>query len=175
MKTSFVNQFLYELSYFTNRKGIRLLPPASNSDLLAAEKELNYNFCPQMAFFLTHINGGRILEVAIKGVNSLGIRKIPKGLDIVNDNLIMRTFDGWTHSWLLIGEDGFGNYYVMDNSRVLEDDEHPILFVDHEAIGEDWATYEFATSYSEFLIKLVLEMKKIYTPDGNIKDLENRP
>ena len=63
----------------------------------------------------------------------------------------------------------------MDNSRVLEDDEHPILFVDHEAIGEDWATYEFATSYSEFLIKLVLEMKKIYTPDGNIKDLENRP
>lgn len=173
MDTPFVDNFVEELNYFTSRKGISLLPPATEEDILEAEKVLNCKFSSQMAYFLKRINGGRILEVNIKGVQSSGIRKIPRGLNIVGSNEILRTFEGWVASWLQVGEDGFGNYYVVDTAQHLNNGEYPVIFVDHEAIGEEGSSIEYAASYSEFLLKVVREMKKIYTPNGDLKDLLN--
>ena len=172
MDASFTNRLLSELGYFTNKKGIILLPPTDGDAIRTAEKKLDCMFSPQMASFLTHYNGGRIFEITIKGVQSLGIKKIPKGLDILESNQILRTFDGWNPNWLEIGEDGFGNYYVVDVNRKLRNGEYPVVFVDHEAIGEKDALMEYAAGYFDFILKATGEMKRIYTPEGDLNDLK---
>lgn len=174
MDVLFTNRFLSELNYFTNKKGISLLYPANYEDIRAAEKNLGCKFSPQMTFFLTQFNGGRIFEITIKGVQLLGVRKIHKGLDIVESNQVLRTFNGWNLNWLEIGEDGFGNYYVLDLNRKLKNGEYPVLFVDHEAIGEDQATIEYAEGYFEFVLKAISGMKKIYTSSGDLNDYDNK-
>lgn len=174
MDTLFTNQFSSELDYFTNRKGILLLSPANSEEIQTSEKNLGCRFSPQMNLFLTQFNGGRIIEIIIKGVQLLGVRKIHKVLDIVESNRALRKFDGWNLNWLGIGEDGFGNYYVVDISRKLENGEYPVLFVDHEAIGEDEGSIEYARGYFEFVLKAISEMKQAYTPNGDLNDLNNK-
>jgi cell wall assembly regulator SMI1 len=174
MDSLFTNRFSSELNYFTNRKGISLLSPANDEEIQTSEKNLGCKFSPQMALFWKQFNGGRIIEITIKGVQFLGVRKIDKGLDIVESNQVLRTFDGWNLNWLEIGEDGFGNYYVVDLNRKLENGEYPVLFVDHEAIGEEDASTEYAGGYFEFVLKAISEMKQIYTPNGDLKDLNNK-
>jgi len=173
MDAFFTNRFLSELNYFTNRKGITLFSPANNEDILAAEKTLGCRLSPQMKRFLTQFNGGRIIEITINGVQLPGLRKIHKGFDIVESNRVLRTFSGWNQNWLEIGEDGFGNYYIVDVNRILENGEYPVLFVDHEAIGEDEATMEYAEGYFEFVLKAIGEMKQLYTPSGDLIDLSS--
>lgn len=172
MDISFINQFLYELEYFTNKKRVSLLSPARQEDIWAAEKILNCTLSPQMIFFLEYFNGGRIFEVTIKGVQPIGVRKIPKGLDIIESNQILRTFYGWNSYWVEIGEDGFGNYYVIDTNRILGNGEYPIIFIDHEAMGEDNSSIEYAGGYFEYVLKVIGEMKHTYSPNGNLKNLK---
>lgn len=172
MDTSFVHRFLDELGYFTNKKGISLLPPTNEEDILAAEKTLNCTFSPQMTFFLKQFNGGRILEVSINSVQSLGLKKIPGALDIVERNQILRTFYGWNSSWLEIGGDGFGNFYAVDTNRKSGNGEYPVVFIDHEAIGEDEASVEYAEGYFEFILEVIGEMKLAYTPNLDLKGLK---
>jgi hypothetical protein len=171
MENLFTDKFLSELNYFTNKKGVFLLSPASEEEIGSAEKILGCKFSPQMILFLTQFNGGRIIEITIKGVQLLGLRRIHKGLDIIESNQVLRTFNGWNLNWLGIGEDGFGNYYVVDISQKLENGEYPVFFVDHEAIGEDEALMEYAAGYYEFVIKVISEMKRIYSPSGDLNDL----
>ena len=169
MDTSFINQLTFELEYFTNKKGIILYSPASEGAITIAERILGCNFSPQMWLFFKKYSGGRILEVNIQGIQSTGLRKIPKGIDIIESNQFLRTFNNWNPSWLHIGEDGFGNYYVVDLIKRSESGEYPVIFVDHEAIGKKEFVYQYASSYSEFLIKVVGDMKQLYTPDGELK------
>jgi len=73
MDTSFANRFLSELDYFTNKKRIVLLSPATEEAIRAAEKKLGCTFSPQMTSFLTQFNGGRILgSLPLERVKRIG-------------------------------------------------------------------------------------------------------
>jgi hypothetical protein len=172
MDNSFTNLFLDELEYFINKKGIILLAPANKEDIQAVEKILDCEFSPQMSFFLTQINGARIKEVIISGVQSLRLRKLPNDLDIVETNQFLRTYTGWNPNLIEIGVDGFGCLYVIDTSRKMENGEYPVSYLDHEDIGEDKPLREYAAGYFDFLLKVIGEMKRIYTQSGDLYDLE---
>ena len=164
-------QFLDELEYFTNKKGISLQSPANEGEILAAEKILNCSFSPQMISFLRQYDGGFIIDISIDGVQYAEGRELPEGLDLIKTNQSLRTCPGWNPNWLEIGQDGFGNYFVADMTRKLGNGEYPILFVDHEAIGADDCSSEYSTGYFEFILKSVAEMKEIYTQSGELYDL----
>ena len=61
---------------------------------------------------------------------------------------------------------------MVDISWKLENGEYPVLFIDHEAIGEDEASMEYAASYFEFILKVICEMKRIYKAGGDLNDLK---
>jgi cell wall assembly regulator SMI1 len=159
----------YELEYFTNKKGITLYDPATKEAINAAEETLGCNLSPQMkSFFIVH-SGGRILEMSIQGVPSLGLRQLPKDINILYTNQLLRALPDWEPFWLYLGSDGFGNYFVADTNQLGEIGEYPIIFIDHEQIGNKEFSFLYAKSYFEFLSKIVAEMKRIYTPKGELK------
>lgn len=61
---------------------------------------------------------------------------------------------------------------MVDTSRKSGNGEYPVLFVDHEAVGEDGASLEYAAGYFEFVLKATGEMKCVYTPDGDLHGVD---
>ena len=161
------------LQYFEGR-GIVLLPPAPEEALVEAETRLNCNLSPQHKEFLRRFNGGRILEIHLFGVPMPGIRRgIPNRIDIVARNIEFLSEEWWPKPWRRIGKDGFGNYFVIDLIRQSEAGEYPVLFLDHETLGGDIRSSDFAPDYFGFLEKVIDEMIQLYTPEGRLKPKSN--
>ncbi len=160
----------HELKYFTNRKGIKFYEPATKEAIIAAEEALGCKFSPQMkSFFMIH-SGGKILEMSVQGIPSVGLRQIPIELNIVYRNHLLRALPNWGPYWLFLGSDGFGNYFVANTDQMTDNGEYPINFVDHEEIDDKEYSFLYANNYIEFLSKIVAEMKSFYTPEGDLKD-----
>lgn len=164
----FLSNLEARLGYFKTRV-LRWYPPAPEEAIARAEMELRCNLSPQYKAFLRWHNGGYILEINLRGVQLLGIKRIPKRMDIVAQNLSNWSYEWWPRRWLELGTDGFGNYYIADLSRRDETGEYPILFVDHETLGGEVATRDFAPSYFQFLSQVVDEMIDLYDPYGKLK------
>lgn len=162
------------LQYFGG-KGIDLLSPATEEALILAESKLSCSLSPQHREFLRKFNGGRILEIHLYGVPRPDIRRgIPNRIDIVSNNLEFWSHEWWPKSWLRIGKDGFGNYFISDLSRRSPTGEYPVLFVDHETLGGDFgdiSSSDFAPDYFGYLGKIVDEMIQLYTPEGHLKSI----
>ncbi len=165
---TFINNFEGELEYFTNRKAIKLYRPDAEDVITLSEDKLGCAFSPQMKQFYSRYNGGRIFEVRIQGIPSIGFSHISKDYDIVETNMFLRKLKGWEPYWLDIGMDGFGNYYVADVNQRQLNGEYPIIFMDHEQIGNRDFSSLYAESFSEFILKAVNEMKHIYSPIGDL-------
>lgn len=150
---------------------IRLNAPAPKEAVAEAEHQLQVSLSPQHKAFLRMHNGApMLLEFKLYGVQLPGVRRIPKGKDLVHMTLWWRTFQFWPLSWVHIGSDPYGNLYVSDCSRANNAGEYKVLWVDHETIEEDRALY-YAASYFTFLDRIVDEMLAIYNQDGSRKEL----
>lgn len=156
------------LGYFSKRI-LKLYQPAPEDAISNAETQLNCALSPQYKDFLRIYNGGRIIEVHINGVQLLGLERIPREMSITDRNIILWSREWWPNSWLELGTDGFGNYYVADLSSKYASEEFPILFVDHEEVGRKGAASFFASEYNGFLQKIIDEMINLYSPDGKLK------
>jgi cell wall assembly regulator SMI1 len=148
---------------------LKLYPGAPDEAIAYAESQLNCVLSPQYKEFLRIYNGGRIIEVHINGVQLLGMKRLPKGMSIVDRNFEFRSHEWWPKQWLELGTDGFGNFYVADLSRRNVENEYSILFVDHESLGDDVFRPAFALDYFSFLKKVLDEMIQLYTPEGRLK------
>lgn len=160
------------LRYFSG-KVINLNPAAPDEAISNAESRLDCVLSPQHIEFLRVHNGGRIVEIHINGVQLSGMKRIPKEMSLVDQNLDLWSHEWWPKQWLEMGTDGFGNYYVADLNHRNKGGEYPVLFVDHESLGGEVLVSVYASDFFGFLVKIVDEMIEIYTSEGRLKKSNN--
>lgn len=160
-------QILARLKYFEPRAiEIELAPPAPSDWILSCENAIGHRFSPQVREFLLVHNGCRIVEVRLHGVPKQP-RSSRGELNILTSYHYNRqSFEGWNSSWLELGSDGFGNYFVADLAKPDASGEYPILLVDHEEIGRPNAARYFADDYFAFMAQVIDEMIQLYEPDS---------
>jgi cell wall assembly regulator SMI1 len=160
-------QLLTRLEYF-EASAIKLAPPAPSDWIASCEDAIGYRFSPQVREFLLVHNGCRIVEVGLYGVP-----KQPKSsrrdLNILTRFLANTAIEAWNTSWLELGRDGFGNYFVVDLAKPDATGEYPILLVDHEEIGRPNAAKHHAVDYFAFIAQVIDEMISRYEPNGRLR------
>lgn len=166
----FLSEFHAKLEYFANKR-VKLRQPATSEAIVAAEARLGYSLSPTLRRFLLEHNGGYVMDIVLRGVQLLGQQRIARSDDLVSRNLANWEQEWWPKNWLEIGSEAFGNYFVADLTQVDEKGEAPILFVDHEAIGQPDSFRKVADSFDTFLIYAVDQMIRLYLPDGMLRSL----
>lgn len=157
-------QHLSLLNYFRTHE-TRLLPPAIEDWIVSCELALRHHFSPQVREFLLTHNGSRIIEIWLYGVPKRPTSS-QRGPDIMTRYLANDATGLWNKSWLELGSDGFGNYFVADLANPSAEGEYPILIVDHEEIGRPNAAKFYAVDYFTLIAKVIEEMISLYEPDG---------
>ena len=150
-----ITGFEKHMDYFDNwREWFR--SPASPALIRAAEAKLGYPFSPQHKVFLATYGGGKIIDIAIFGVN-----------DLVWWNLDLMPSEWWPQSWFVLGRDGYGNYLVSDVQHPGLFGEYEVWFVDHEeVIGDDTPYTRLSRDFFGMLGWAVEDMKGMYSPQG---------
>lgn len=163
----YLAQLLTRLQYFES-SALRLAPAAPGDWIQSCEEAIGQRFSPQMREFLLVHNGCRIAEVRLYGVPKQP-RSSRGALNILTRCLDNQALDGWSRSWLELGSDGFGNYFAAELAKPNAAGEHPILWIDHEAIGRPHASKPLADDYFALIAHLIDEMMELYEPDGRLK------
>ena len=129
----FLAHWEQRLAYFTT-KWLSLYPSAPVEALILAERRLQCQLSPQNRAFLQTHNGARLLDISVHGVQLPGLRRIPRGRDMVYWTLCWRGYEPWPKQWLILANDAFGNYFVADLNTSDANGEYSILHVDHETL-----------------------------------------
>lgn len=117
--------------------------------IIEAEKKLGVSFPPSYRSFLLNYGCGGVGSSEIYGI----IKSNPYGFGV--PNAIWLTLDErekWNlpHQFIIIGDTGDGDWYVLDSSKPNKDGEYPVVICYYD--GDNYHTEKIHEDFGEFLL-----------------------